>query len=383
MEIIHNQTDYQQLEAELQAARKEITRLRGQFANIKQYYVDLFESAGDSIFIIDPQSNQILVCNNNAARRLGYLTPELIGRPIDEIEVAGDLAEQQDVFWESTVSGTTVYECHYRHRDGHLIPVEVSSRLVRTGGREIIQSFVRNISVRKQMEKEREELIADLDSFAGMVAHDLKNPISIALGYAYLLQERWEVMSPQDVGDGLNLFTRNCERLINIVDELLLFATVRKENAIERTPLQMADIMVDVEARLANLIEKQNAIIIMPDEWPVALSYAPWVKEVWFNYLSNGLKYGGTPPRLELGSQREPQQMIRFWVKDNGPGIPPDKQAELFAKFERLGQTRLEGHGLGLAIVKRIVAKLGGEVGVESSPGQGSTFSFTLPADIS
>lgn len=380
MEQIQDQTDIEQLQAELAAARREIARLRGQFDNIKLYYVDLFQNAGDSIFIIDPHTNLIQVCNNHAARRLGYLTHELIGRSIDEIEVTSDLTEQQDVFWESTVSGTTVYECHYRHRDGELIPVEVSSRLVRTGGREIIQTFVRNISVRRQMEKEREELIADLDNFAGMVAHDLKNPLSIALGYAYLMQERWEIMAEQDIRDGLNLFTRNCERLVNIVDELLLFATVRKENAIESAPLNMAEIMTDVQARLANQIEKRAASIILPDEWPVARSYAPWVKEIWFNYLSNGLKYGGDPPQLELGSQREPGRMIRFWVRDNGPGIPLERLDEVFAKFERLGEMRKDGHGLGLAIVKRIVEKLGGEVGVESIPGEGSTFSFTLPA---
>lgn len=74
--------------------------------------------------------------------------------------------------------------------------------------------------------------------------------------------------------------------------------------------------------------------------------------------------------------------MVRFWVRDNGPGLTPDQQAQLFTPFERLHQARAEGHGLGLSIVKRIVEKLGGEVGVESDgvPGQGSTFYFTLPA---
>jgi two-component system sensor histidine kinase/response regulator len=71
---------------------------------------------------------------------------------------------------------------------------------------------------------------------------------------------------------------------------------------------------------------------------------------------------------------------VRFWVRDYGPGIAPEAQARLFAVFERLGQVHLSGHGLGLSIVKRIVEKLGGQVGVESQVGQGSTFYFTLPA---
>ena len=71
---------------------------------------------------------------------------------------------------------------------------------------------------------------------------------------------------------------------------------------------------------------------------------------------------------------------VRFWVRDNGPGLTPEAQARLFAEFTRLGQVRVQGHGLGLSIVRRIVEKLGGEVGVESAPGEGSRFYFTLPA---
>jgi signal transduction histidine kinase len=75
-----------------------------------------------------------------------------------------------------------------------------------------------------------------------------------------------------------------------------------------------------------------------------------------------------------------PIPFLRFWVRDNGPGLTPEAQSKLFTPFTRLGQVRVQGHGLGLSIVQRIVEKLGGEVGVESAPGQGSTFYFTLPA---
>jgi signal transduction histidine kinase len=74
------------------------------------------------------------------------------------------------------------------------------------------------------------------------------------------------------------------------------------------------------------------------------------------------------------------RRVIRFWVRDNGPGLTEAAQAHLFAPFTRLDQARAEGHGLGLSIVRRIVDKLGGDVGVDSQVGQGSTFSFTLPA---
>jgi len=83
---------------------------------------------------------------------------------------------------------------------------------------------------------------------------------------------------------------------------------------------------------------------------------------------------------LELGAAPYKNNMIRFWVKDNGPGIAPEEQQLLFAEFTQLNKVRAEGHGLGLSITRRIVEKLGGQVGVESEPGQGCLFYFTLPA---
>jgi signal transduction histidine kinase len=129
------------------------------------------------------------------------------------------------------------------------------------------------------------------------------------------------------------------------------------------------------------MIAEQEVEIIVPDEWPVAVGYAPWIEEVWVNYLSNGIKYGGEPPQLELGAtpSNGPGEQTRFWIRDNGPGIKPEDQARLFTPFTQLGHDRSKGHGLGLSIVQRIVEKLGGQVGVESRIGQGTVFSFSLP----
>jgi len=116
--------------------------------------------------------------------------------------------------------------------------------------------------------------------------------------------------------------------------------------------------------------------------WPEAMGHAPWMEEVWVNYLSNGCKYGGRPPRLELGGENLFDGQVRFWVRDNGNGVALDDLMRLFTPFTRLDQVRTRGHGLGLSIVRRIVEKLGGQVGVSSEgvPGHGSVFSFTLPA---
>jgi signal transduction histidine kinase len=146
-------------------------------------------------------------------------------------------------------------------------------------------------------------------------------------------------------------------------------------------PLDMTNIVTQVLQRLAHIIEEHEAEITLPKTWPVALGYGPWIEEVWANYISNAIKYGGQPPRIELGADSQKSGPIRFWIHDDGPGLTPEEQSRLFTPFTRLDQVRAKGYGLGLSIVQRIVSKLGGQVGVESKLGQGSTFSFTLPKD--
>jgi signal transduction histidine kinase len=167
--------------------------------------------------------------------------------------------------------------------------------------------------------------------------------------------------------------------MASIVDELLLLSEVRKGDVILQQVVLMAEVMPLALERVDKMRKQCGGEIVLPESWPAVLGYAGWIEEVWVNYLSNGLKYGGPSPRLICGCDHLHDQMIRFWVKDHGPGIPPEKQAELFAEFTRLEQARASGHGLGLSIAKRIVEKLGGEVGLESVPGEGCTFYFTLP----
>jgi signal transduction histidine kinase len=169
--------------------------------------------------------------------------------------------------------------------------------------------------------------------------------------------------------------------MVNIIDALLLLAGVSKRGKVETHPLDMSNIITQVQQeRFTLLIESSQARITLPRTWPVALGYTPWIREVWANYLSNALKYGGNPPEIILGATVQENGMIRFWIKDHGAGLTAEAQAKLFTPFTRLHQNRIEGHGLGLSIVHQIIEKLGGQVGVESMIDQGSTFYFTLPS---
>jgi signal transduction histidine kinase len=231
---------------------------------------------------------------------------------------------------------------------------------------------------------------AELDAFAHTVAHDLKNPVAAMVGYADLLRLRREQMSRERQDDYLRIISQNARKMSSIIDALLVLASVRARDDFQIEPLDMGQIVAEARSRLQELVDELGAEIRVPEEWPMALGYAPWVEEVWANYLSNALKYGGRPPRVELGFTLPDGHIhtrdlsICYWVRDDGPGLTPQQQAVLFTPFERLHQGRAEGHGLGLSIVQRIVQKLGGRVGVESSglAGEGSTFYFTLPPAV-
>ncbi len=235
----------------------------------------------------------------------------------------------------------------------------------------------------------------DLDAFAHTVAHDLKNPVSTIWGFADTLEKAFADLTDEEMREYLHIMAQSGRKMNNIVDELLLLSSVRKVEEVNLNPLDMGSVVAEAQDRLANLIEKHHAEIIVPDEWPTVLSYGPWVEEVWVNYLSNAIQYGGRPPRVELGfdicspqsepgahdiTDDAPSLMLRFWLRDNGPGLTLEEQARLFTPFTRFDQVRVKGHGLGLSIVRRIVEKLGGQVEVESQVGQGCIFSFTLPS---
>ena len=220
---------------------------------------------------------------------------------------------------------------------------------------------------------------AELDAFAHTVAHDLNQPLQVIGQYAELLNFR----NDERYANLPNLTERIIQmshQITAIVNELLLLSSVRYED-VAKSRLDMTDIIQNALIRLENLIEDHHAVITLPQQWPAALGYAPWVEEIWANYLSNALKYGGNPCQIELGADQtaDDDGHIRFWVQDNGVGIPKEKQADLFVEFSRV-HTRGSGHGLGLSIVKRVADKLGGTVGVNSEEGNGSRFYFTLPA---
>ncbi len=165
----------------------------------------------------------------------------------------------------------------------------------------------------------------ELTAYGHTVAHDLKGPLTLVIGYAELLEEDYAAMSGKELQKYLQAIAQHGRKMCSIIDALLLLAELR-DTEVEVVPLDMASLVAGTRWRLASMIEESHAEIILPKVWPVASGYGPWVEEVWINYLSNAIKYGGRPPRLELGAREQTNGLVRFWVHDNGPGIPPEAQ---------------------------------------------------------
>lgn len=216
----------------------------------------------------------------------------------------------------------------------------------------------------------------ELDAYARTVSHSLKNSIGAIIGYSEILNE--DISLSDQAKQRLSLVIQSANDLNRITDELLLLARV-KTLSVEQSPLDMAKIIDASLARLEMLLQEKQPEIFIPEVWPTAIGYAPWIEEVWVNYLTNALKYGGDPPYIKMGVSPIDNGQVQFWIKDNGAGLSEAEQKSLFIEFTRIRTSTTQGHGLGLSIVKQIIHKLGGQVGLQSKPGEGSMFYFTLP----
>jgi PAS domain S-box-containing protein len=340
----------------------------------EERFRSLFEATFEGIAV--HEGGFIVDANPAFQKMFGYSEDEVLSRALWEFcdETSREVV-QEKIHAESEET----FEAIGLKKDGSTFVLELMNKGHQYRGERVLVTALRDITERKQAEEAREKLIQELDAFAHTVAHDLKNPMNLVLGYYHMIAEDYRSLPEKDFEMFLESMGSGVHKMVNIIDELLVLASARSTE-VESKPLDMTQIIFESHKRLDSLIHQYNPEMIVPLTWPAAAGHAPWVEEVWTNYISNAIKYGGNPPRVELGATPLEDGMVRFWVKDNGPGVPPEQHDILFIPFTRLSQVRAEGHGLGLSIVQRIVEKLGGEVGLESEMGKGSTFYFTLPA---
>ncbi len=315
---------------------------------------------------------------NPAMQRILGESEALVGHPLHDLAPTLDeaIAAARDVPFRVGAGADA------RYFDLRVSPL--SDRAGRPSGRLVL---LHNVTRRRQeqaalgranaaLSEANAELKAsneELDAFAHTVAHDLKNSIQCVLGYAEIMRDDGPELPPDTHRVLADDLVRSARKMSSVVHELLLLAGVRQA-AIELQPITMGAV---VDEALARVRQDASGDVALPASWPVPLGHAPWVEEIWVNYLSNAAKYGG--PAVTLGAETTASGHARFWVHDDGTSIPPEAQSRLFVPFSRVGTEAVEGHGLGLSIVRRIVERLDGTCGVESTPGRGTRFWFALP----
>jgi signal transduction histidine kinase len=231
------------------------------------------------------------------------------------------------------------------------------------------------------LESKSEQLILqnrELDAYAHTVAHDLKQPVSNLMGASNLLNAENLELSAEKNRMLLMSIQQSSKKMHAIIDSLLLLAKVRKDDNLPLEKISLEHAAREAFHRLTPLASERHAHIHFSGYWPAVLGHEQWVEEVWANYLSNAIKYGGDSPNIEIGATDLANGYVKCWVADSGVGLSSEQQEQLFGQFVRLHPSAADGHGLGLSIVQRIVYKLGGEVGYDKGTKFGSVFWFTL-----
>lgn len=345
-------------------------------------YRQLVELMQEGLAVHDANNINTYV-NDKLTEMLGYDREELIDKQITAfMDDNNAMIVNQNTSLRRGESSK--YEIVFTHKNGHPVYTLIASTPIVDDDKNVTGSFsvITDITEQKLAEESLRQSNAELDAFAHTVAHDLKSPISVLMGFANVLETDFVHMSDHELKDYLHSMARTSDKMITIIDELLLLSEMRNISEVVVEEVNMGEVISGAMERLDYMRDQYGATIDIPDAdvWIPVMSHAQWIEEVWVNYISNAIKYGGQPPQIEIGCQNDNDHVI-FWVKDNGRGIPEESLDEVFMPFTRLEQVRIKGHGLGLSIVQRIINKLGGEVGVESIVGEGSVFSFRLPKE--
>lgn len=324
----------------------------------------------------------------SALERVDYALPDLILLDImmphmDGFEVCANLKAREDtrdipVIFISAMGSTEDKVKGFRSGSVDYItkPFHNEEVLAR------VETHISLLRMRKKLRRKNEILSEQneaLNAYARTVAHDLKNPLNLILNFGRLLQEE-NVLTGTNAKD-LGAIVQSADRMNHIIQDLLLLAQLRKDE-VRPVQVHMESVVRQSLDRLAILLEEKQVEVVRPEEWRDAMGVSSWVQAVWVNFITNAVKYGGTPPRIRLRCERR-EGRIWYAVEDNGPGISPEERDRVFEEFSRLGGEKTEGHGIGLSIVKRIVNRLDGELGVYNlDPGPGCCFYFFLPEAV-
>ena len=246
----------------------------------------------------------------------------------------------------------------------------------RDGGRDGAILVFHDLTRLRELEAVRQEFVAN-------VSHELRTPLSLIKSAAETLLDGG-MGDPQTLGRFLEIIDRHANRLTLLIDDLLLLSTLDSGRMrLQPHPVALRSAVQDVLDDFSGRAKRRGTSLI--NEVPAALvarADPDRLRQVLSNLVDNAIKYGRTEGSALVAAQARADGMVEIRVRDDGPGIPPEAQSRIFERFYRVDKARSReqgGTGLGLAIVKHVVQAHGGEVSVESAPGEGTTFCFTLP----
>ena len=240
-------------------------------------------------------------------------------------------------------------------------------------------------SLGRQRERDLVRQLREADrtksEFVSMLAHELKGPMSTVLGFGHTLQQQWEKLPDEKRNQIVGIITKETERLSRLVTDLLDVSRMESGTLrYEMEPMSIPEI-VDSIVEVHTSLQASHAIAIeMPDGLPKTLGDRDRVRQVLINLLTNATRYSPENSTITVGAEPFDESYVRVWVRDEGIGISEEDQARVFSKFSMLPKPGWvkKGTGLGLFITRGIVDAHGGRIWIDSEPGKGSTFSFTL-----
>jgi signal transduction histidine kinase len=273
----------------------------------------------------------------------------------------------------------------YQHREPWII--EVAKHQLATAAKllgvmiERRQSEQELIRLSGELQRKADELARsnrDLEQFASVASHDLQEPLRAVAGCVQILQKQYEGQLDERANELIALTVDGVGRMQTLINDLLSYSRVSTRGK----AFEAADCQAALDVALVNLkaAVQEASAVVSHDALPVVRADPTQLMQLLLNLLSNAIKFRSTaPPIIHVGAKRQNGHWV-VSVKDNGIGIEPKYSERVFAVFQRLHtRTEYPGTGIGLAICKKIVERHGGRIWVDSEPGKGSTFSFTIP----
>ncbi len=351
-------------------------RLFAQLQQAHEEYRTLFNDTLDWIFITNLQG-YIVEANKSAKEMIGFTWEDMRSGKIaiSRVHTPDPEVVPEDL---STIPSDPPlrYEAEVTLPSGETVPVQVYVRRVTVGGKARLQWILRDISEAKQLETLREDLLS-------MIYHDLRSPLANIV-YGVDVME-----SLQEEGDGmtstvLDIIRRAADRIQRLTSTMLDIRRLEAGQPLAKLeptpPQQLIEDALDAVRPLATS-KGQTLHIEVPEQGlPLVMADPEMIRRVLINLLENAVKYTPEEGQIWIGAQQESEKWVRFWVRDNGPGIPLEEQKKLFEKYTRVSTSKgAKGLGLGLAYCRLAIEAHGSTIGVSSRPGAGATFYFTLP----